>query len=257
MSTAPSCWPSQIRPPLEPATADAAAARRLLEACPVKDGFLPPDVCLDLAQAYGLSLPKSRLVHSADEAIGAAKEIGFPVAMKVVASQLTHKSDAGGVALGLSDAAQVREAYLQVTEQPKQTAPEADITGALVQAMLPPGQEVILGMVRDPQFGPLLMFGSGGVEVEGLRDTAFALPPLTPHELDQMLQSTWAGRRLEGYRHLKAGDRQTVADGLTALGQMALDLPSLMEVEINPLRVFARGQGASALDLRIRVATNL
>jgi acetyltransferase len=244
-------------PPLKPAVAHTEAARRTLETCPVKDGFLPPNICLELAQAYGLSVPKSRLVHSADEAAETSEEIGFPVALKIVASQLTHKSDVGGVALDLIDPAQVRAAYERVTEQPKQSAPDAEITGVLVQEMLPPGQEVILGMVRDPQFGPLLMFGSGGVEVEGLRDTAFALPPLTPHELDQMLGSTWAGRRLEGYRHLPAGDRQAVADGLTALGQMAIDLPTLMEVEINPLLVFARGKGASALDIRIRVGPSL
>ncbi len=242
---------------LEPPVADADAARQSLDLCPVKEGLLPPDVCLELAHAYGLSLPESRLAHSAEEAVEAAEEIGFPVAMKVVADQLTHKSEAGGVALDLADASQVRLAYINVTQRTKQAAPDAKITGVLVQAMLSRGQEVILGMVRDPQFGPLLMFGSGGVEVEGLRDTAFALPPLQPHELAKMLESTWAGRRLDGYRHLPAGDRQAVADGLAALGQMARDLPSLMEVEINPLRVFARGKGASALDIRIRVGSSL
>lgn len=244
------------QPPITPAVADPEGARSLLDACPVKDGFLPPDVCLGLAQAYGLPLPESRVAKTADQAVQAADEIGYPVALKVVARQLTHKSDAGGVALDLADASQVRSAFVQVTERPRQVSPDAEITGVMVQTMLPPGQEVILGMVRDPQFGPLLMFGSGGVEVEGLRDTAFALPPLTPHELDQLLSSTWAGRRLDGYRHLPAGDRQAVAEGLAALGQMALDLPTLLEIEINPMLVFAPGQGASALDVRIRTGSS-
>jgi acetyl coenzyme A synthetase (ADP forming)-like protein len=244
-------------PPLKPRLADADAARQRLDSCGITDGFLPPDVCYDLGAAYGLPLPESRLVTSAEAAAEAAGEIGFPVALKVVASGLTHKSDAGGVALGLTDATQVRTAFEEVTTRPKQAAPDAEITGVLVQTMQPPGQEVILGMVRDPQFGPLLMFGSGGIEVEGLRDTAFALPPLTSTELQKMLARTWAGRRLAGYRNLPAGDRQAVADGLVALGQMAVDLPSLMEVEINPLRVFPSNQGASALDVRMRVGPSL
>jgi acetyl coenzyme A synthetase (ADP forming)-like protein len=243
--------------PLTPAVADAGSARKRLEACTVKDGFLPPDVCLDIGRAYGLPLPESHLVRTADEAEEAAQSIGYPVAMKVVASRLTHKSDAGGVALNLADADQVRSAFVEVTEGPKRAVPDVHIEGALVQAMQPSGQEVILGMVRDPQFGPLLMFGSGGVEVEGLRDTAFALPPLSPHELEGMLDRTWAGRRMHGFRHLPPGDRQSVAEGLVALAQMAADLPFLMEVEINPLLVFSRGQGSSALDLRIRVKPDL
>jgi acetyl coenzyme A synthetase (ADP forming)-like protein len=251
------CLAQPDEPPLQPAGVDAEAARKRLQACGIEDGLLPPDVCLDLADAYNLPLPESRVVHSADEAVAAAQHIGFPVALKVISSQLTHKSDSGGVALGVTDADKVRAAYTTVTERPKQAAPQAEISGVLVQAMQAQGQEVILGMVRDPQFGPLLMFGSGGVEVEGLHDTAFALPPLTPHEMEGLFASTWAGRRLNGFRHLPPGDRQAVTGALVALGQMAADLPALMEVEINPLRVFGQGQGASALDVRMRVGRSL
>jgi acetyltransferase len=113
--------------------------------------------------------------------------------------------------------------------------------------------EVIVGMVRDEQFGPLLMFGSGGVEVEGMKDVAFALAPLSVRETETLIDSTWAGRRLRGYRARPPGDREGVIDALRRLGQLAVDFPEILEAEINPLRVFERGSGAVALDVRLRV----
>jgi len=121
--------------------------------------------------------------------------------------------------------------------------------------MLPPGQEVIVGAVADPQFGPLVMFGSGGVEVEGLRDVAFALAPLSRDDAERLLTSTWAGRRLSGYRHLPPADRDAVLDVLLRLAQLAADFPEIAEIEINPLRVFPAARGAVAVDARVRLQT--
>jgi acetyltransferase len=123
------------------------------------------------------------------------------------------------------------------------------------------GQEVIIGVVQDPQFGPLAMFGSGGVEVEGLKDVAFALAPVTQEEAEHMLESTWAGRKLGGYRHMPPADRAAVIDVLVRLSQLAADFsstsselgPHLAEIEINPLRVLAEGHGVFAVDVRARV----
>jgi acyl-CoA synthetase (NDP forming) len=138
-----------------------------------------------------------------------------------------------------------------------QTAvPQAKLDGVLVQPMIPDGQEVIVGVVRDPQFGPLLMFGSGGVEVEGLNDVAFALAPLTQTEAESLLQNTWAGRKLAGYRNVAAGDETAVKNIILRLGQLAADCPQLAEIEINPLRVFENGRGALALDVRARLVEN-
>ena len=119
--------------------------------------------------------------------------------------------------------------------------------------MLPAGQEVILGAIQDAQFGALVMFGSGGVEVEGLKDVAFSLAPLTIQDAQWMLENTWAGRRLRGYRNLPPADRQAVIDTLMRLSQLSADFPQLAEIEINPLRVFAHSQGAAALDVRMRL----
>jgi acetyltransferase len=119
--------------------------------------------------------------------------------------------------------------------------------------MIPPGQEVILGAVQDPQFGALVMFGSGGVEVEGLNDVAFALAPLQPSDAEELLERTWAGRKLHGYRSLPPADRNAVLDILMRLAKLATDFPQLIEIEINPLRVLSEGQGAFALDIRVRI----
>jgi acetyltransferase len=118
--------------------------------------------------------------------------------------------------------------------------------------MIPTGQEVITGAIQDPQFGPLVMFGSGGVEVEGLKDVAFALAPLTGEEAEHLLESTWAGRRLRGYRNLLPADQQAVLDVLLRLAQFAADFPKISEIEINPLRVLQQGEGAYAVDVRLR-----
>jgi acetyltransferase len=120
--------------------------------------------------------------------------------------------------------------------------------------MVPAGQEVIVGVKRDPQFGPLVMFGSGGVEVEGLKDVAFALAPLLPSEAEWLLQRTWAGRKLAGFRSIPPADREAVLEILQRLAQLAFDLPEIAEIEINPLRALAPGQGAVALDVRVKLA---
>jgi acetyltransferase len=121
--------------------------------------------------------------------------------------------------------------------------------------MAPRGQDVIVGVVRDSQFGPLVMFGSGGVEVEGLQDVAFALAPLSRREAKALIEATWGGRKLSGFRNLPPADRQAVIDVIQRMGQLMIDLPEVTEVEINPLRVLPDGQGALALDVRLRRAS--
>jgi acyl-CoA synthetase (NDP forming) len=217
-------------------------------------GFLGQDAVAQLLDAYGIPAPRVELAHSAREALVIAEQLGFPVALKVASADIPHKSDVGGVLLGLGDAASVNEGFAAILRNARAAHPHADIRGAYVQRMLPPGQEVIVGAVQDAQFGPLVMFGSGGVEVEGLHDVAFGLGPLSHDEAAQMLDGTWAGRKLTGYRNLVAADRVAVIDVVLRLAQLATDLPAIAEIEINPLRVLAEGQGAVAVDVRIRIA---
>ncbi len=217
------------------------------------NGWLAPLETNALLRAYGIPIPTSCLAHSPQEAVEAALQAGFPVAMKIESPEITHKTDVGGVLLNLEDEASVRRGYIKLVENIQRERPEALILGVQVQQMVPAGQEVIVGAVRDAQFGPLVMFGSGGVEVEGLKDVAFALAPLTNEEASHLLESTWAGRKLSGFRNLPPADRQAVLNTLFRLAHLASDFPQIAEVEINPLRVLPQNQGAYALDVRVRV----
>jgi len=156
------------------------------------------------------------------------------------------------VLLDIQDAGAVREGYELVMQRARAARPNARLDGVLLQQMAGQGQEVIAGMVRDPQFGPMMMFGLGGTEVEGLKDVAFELAPLSVQEADGMLAHTWAGRKLDGFRNILPADRQAATDVLVRLSQLAMHVPELAEVEINPLRVLAPGSGALAIDVRVR-----
>ena len=178
---------------------------------------------------------------------------GAAFALKIVSDDIPHKSDIGGVQLNLVGEERIRQAYAEIMEKARQHAPAARLSGLLIQPMLQEGQDVIIGAIQDSQFGAIAMFGSGGVEVEGLKDVAFGLAPLTGEEAEHMLESTWAGRKLRGFRNLDPADRAAVRETLLRLAQLAADLPELAEVEVNPLRVLAAGQGAFALDTRMRL----
>ena len=216
---------------------------------------MPQEVANGLLAAYGIPTVQPQLAENADEAVTLAEKMGYPVVLKVASPDISHKSDVGGVLLNLRDADTVREGYEAITERARLARPTARLEGAHVQRMLPPGQEVIVGVVSDPQFGPMVMFGSGGVEVEGLKDVTFALAPLSQREAEEMLSATWAGRKLNGFRSLPAADREAVMAILARLAQLALDFPEIAEIEINPVRALPGKGGAFAIDVRARLAS--
>ena len=211
---------------------------------------LPAEVLFSLLAAYGIPVLPEVLVGTASEAAATARQTGFPVALKIASPDIPHKSDVNGILLNLHDEFQVEAGYRQIVENAYLARPQAQIRGVTVQRMAPSGQEVIVGAVQDAQFGPLAMFGSGGVEVEGLKDVSFGLAPLTSQEADEMIDSTWAGQKLRGFRSLPPADRQSAREVLLRLAQLAADFPALTELEINPLRVLPENQGAYALDAR-------
>jgi acetyl coenzyme A synthetase (ADP forming)-like protein len=217
------------------------------------NGFVPPEISLEILEAYGIPTTKMVLARESQEAVLQARKIGYPVALKVASPDIPHKSDVGGVILNLEDDDAVRVGFDAIIHRSRQAHPVALINGVHIQRMVPPGQEVIVGAVQDPQFGALVMFGAGGIEAEGLNDVFFALAPLTLLEAEQMLQSTWAGRKLGGFRNFPAADRDAVVNCLTRLAQLAADHSQLAEIEINPLRVLQAGQGVVAVDVRIRI----
>jgi acetyltransferase len=231
---------------------DFQAAQALLASLPPgsANGILPQEVALGLMQAYRIPLPPSGLAHSAQEAVALARQLGYPVALKIVSGEIAHKSDVGGVLLNVSGDEAVARGFTAVMENSRAAHPQAQVASVHVQPMLLEGQDVIIGAVQDSQFGPLVMFGSGGVEVEGLRDVAFALAPLTREDASYLIDQTWAGRKLHGYRNIPAGDREAVIAALLRLAQLAADFPRLAEIEINPLRVLPGSRGVLALDVR-------
>jgi acetyltransferase len=203
----------------------------------------------ELAAAYGIPVAPMKRAASADQAVSIARGLGFPLVMKIASPDILHKSDAGGVLLNLASEEAVYFGYTKVIENARSAHPQARIEGVSLQKQAPPGQEVIVGMTRDPQFGALLMFGSGGVEVEGLKDVAFALGPLTQAEAESLMRRTWAGRKLDGFRNIPPADQSAVAQVLVRLSQLVEEHPEITEIEINPLRALAKG--AIALDIRM------
>ena len=216
-------------------------------------GFISQEDAFDLMNAYGIPTVQPQLAQTAHQAADLAQEMGFPVALKIASPQITHKSDVGGVLLHLQNPQEVENGFAKVIENSQAALPDADLLGVLVQRMIPAGQDVIIGAIQDPQFGALVMFGSGGIEVEELKDVQFALAPLSIKEAKQMLADTWAGKKLHGFRNLPPADQGAVVDVLLRLAQLACDYPRLAEIEINPLSVLEQGKGAFAVDVRVRL----
>jgi acetyltransferase len=207
----------------------------------------------ELLAAYGIQIAPIKLAHTAAEAAAIANELGFPVVMKIASPDILHKSDVGGVALNVKSTKEVLSGYALLIERVKIAKPDALLEGVHVQRQISSGQEIIIGAVRDAQFGPLVMFGSGGVEAEGLRDVAFALAPLTSLEAQKMMRSTWAGRKLDGFRNIPPADKSAVQDILIKLSWLVLEHPEIAEFEINPL--VALSSGAVAVDSRIKFSS--
>lgn len=232
---------------------DLERAHRIVDAAQVgSDGFLDPQSSAELAACAGIATPPSRICTNLDQAFSFAESNGYPVALKIADPSVTHKSDAGGVRLNLISVGSLTTAFdeLQRLKAPDGSAQRP----LLIQTMAGPGQDVILGATQDATFGTLLMFGSGGVEVEALGDVSFALGPVTDSDCERLLDETWAGRRLRGFRNLPPADREQTQQAIVRLGLLAEGLSDqVADIEINPLRVFGSGSGVLALDVRVRV----
>jgi acetyltransferase len=202
-----------------------------------------------LIAAWGIPVTREQLVHSAEAAVEAAQTIGYPVALKVDSPAILHKTEAGVIRLGVSDAAQVRTAFAEVMANAVGSAPEAAISGVLVQEMIPDGVEVIAGILYDDQLGPLLLFGTGGVMVEVYDDVAMRHCPITRPEALTMIAEVKGARLLQGFRGRPAADIDALADTLVRVSHLAAQLDgTLAELDINPLMVLPAGKGVKAVD---------
>ncbi|MGW4823755.1 acetate--CoA ligase family protein [Streptomyces sp. NPDC004227] len=207
-----------------------------------------------IADAYGIATPGEALARDADEAVAHAGAFDGPVVLKIVSPDILHKTDAGGVVVGLHTADEVRAAFDRIIANAKKYDPKARITGVQVQQMLPPGQEVIIGAVTDPTFGKVVAFGLGGVLVEVLKDVTFRLAPVAEDEAASMLDSIGAAEILRGVRGAPAMDREALAEQIRRVSQLVTDFPEIAEVDLNP--VIATPEGALAADIRVILAEN-
>ncbi|HKG93504.1 MAG TPA: acetate--CoA ligase family protein [Gemmatimonadaceae bacterium] len=206
---------------------------------------------LELVAAYGIPTAPARLARSADDAARIAAELGYPVVMKVVSPQVVHKTDVGGVRVGIGNEEEARATFREILADVAAGAPGARVDGVLVQRMLRGGRETVAGITRDPSFGPLVMFGLGGIFVEVLRDVLFRVAPITALDAEDMVRGVRGVRLLEGVRGAARADFASLERALLSLSRLAADFPEIAELDINPLLAFP--DGAVAVDARVMV----
>ena len=197
----------------------------------------------------GINCTDTQLAATKEAAVELSEEIGFPVVLKISSVDITHKSDAGGVKVNLKDRAEVENAFDEIMTSAKEKFPDADIEGVSVQSMAKPGIEIIVGMTKDAQFGPVLMFGLGGVFVEVLKDVAFRIVPLEKRDASEMIREIKGYKLLEGYRGQDPADIPFLEDMLLKLSELVDKTEGIAEIDMNP--VFAYKQGAVVVDARI------
>ncbi len=210
----------------------------------------------EILEAYGLKIPRSEIAATPQDAVAVATDIGYPVVLKIASPDILHKTDVGGVKVGLNSPSDVQDAFELMVYRAQRYVPEARIWGCLVQEMAPQGGlEVLVGMNRDPQFGPLVTFGLGGIYVETLKDVTFRIAPFSRQEAWQMLKEIRAHALLDGVRGNPPVDKEAIVDTLLRMGQLVQDFTEIAEFDINPLIVYPEGMGALAIDMRL-VLTN-
>ena len=198
---------------------------------------------------YGISVNKFDIATNKNEAVAQAEKIGYPIVLKIVSPDIIHKSDAGGVKVNLKNATDVEAAFKTIMDNAKKYKADAKIVGVIVQEMAPQGTEVIIGAIKDPQFGQTLMFGLGGIFVELLKDVNFRIAPITVQDAKEMITQLKAFPLLNGYRGAKPADIDTLTKILCNVSKMILDNPEIKELDLNP--VMSYPNGAKAVDARI------
>ncbi|MGB2764770.1 MAG: acetate--CoA ligase family protein [Candidatus Aminicenantaceae bacterium] len=245
-------WLKRPQTGIKKFSVNKAKARKIIDSVK-KEGrhFLLEEESYEVLRAYHFPVIKSLLAENENQAEEAAQKIGFPVVLKIASPDVLHKFDFGGVKLNLRNKNEVRKAYQEILKNVLAKKPEAKITGMLVEEMASPGKEIILGMNRDPQFGPILMFGLGGIYVEALEDVTFRLAPIRELTATKMITSTKTYKILEGFRGEPAYDIKVIAECLKRLSQLVTDFEDIKELDINPLFVYEKGKGCTIVDARI------
>lgn len=211
----------------------------------------------EILSAYGFRVPPTELAEGPEQAIEIAGRLGYPVVLKIASPEILHKTDVGGVKVGLEKPSEVRDAFDLIMYRARRYLPDARLWGCAVQKMVPSGLEMLIGMNRDPQFGPLVTCALGGIFVEILKDAAFRLAPFSREEAETMLSELRASALLSGVRGQRPVDRDALVEALLRIGQLVLDFPEIEELDINPFVVYEQGQGGIALDMRLILSSQM
>jgi acetate---CoA ligase (ADP-forming) len=248
-------WQEEVAPPYESLDLDTHRVLEVFERVR-RDGRLTigDAEARTILEAYRIPVPPSKLCRNAEEAVVFADEIGYPVVMKIASPDILHKTDIGGVRLNVRGATDVKDSFDLITFRATRYMPEAEIWGCNVQLQVHGGREVIIGMNRDPQFGPLVMFGLGGIYVEALKDVTFRIAPFSRQDAMEMMREMRSYNLLRGVRGEARSDLKAIADTLLKVSQLVVDFPDIVEMDINPLMVFEDGKGAMGIDMRLVLA---
>ncbi len=211
--------------------------------------FLTEPICEEILASYNIPTPPAQLAKNREDAIKFAKKIDFPVVLKVVSNQIIHKSDAGGVIVGVKNEDEVVKAFDKILQNAKDYNPKAEIEGIYVQKMAPAGREVIIGAVKDKQFGQVVMFGLGGILVEVFKDVVFRVAPINKDEAYEMINEIKGLPILKGVRGEKPIDFDCLSETIASISQLVVDLPQIAQLDINPIRVYPKK--LYAVDARI------
>jgi acetyltransferase len=206
-----------------------------------------------IAEAYGIPVAKIRLATSSEEAKTLAEELGYPVVMKIASPDIVHKSDIGGIKVGLKTPEEVEAAFVEIVENARKHVPKAIVYGVDIQELAEKGKELIIGCSRDIQFGPLIMFGAGGIYVNYLKDIAFRLAPMTRRDAGELIMETKMGTMLQGVRGELPSDIPTIQDTILRISQLVSDFSNIVELDINPAFAYEKGKGVSAVDVKITI----
>jgi acetyltransferase len=245
-------WRQSPAPEIESFDADRDRVRRVLAQARGEGRVVVGEAeAWEIMEAYGIRTPQTCLAHDADGAACLAEEIGYPVAVKIASPDILHKTDIGGVTLNLASGEEVRRAFDLMIYRADRYMPDAEIWGCVVQEMVHGGREVIAGMSRDPHFGPLMMFGLGGIYVEALRDVSFRVAPLDRRGAREMIDAIRGHNVLRGVRGELPSDLTALSGALLRLGQLAIEFPEIAELDVNPIVVFEEGQGVTGIDMRL------
>ncbi|MEM2298136.1 MAG: acetate--CoA ligase family protein [Thermofilaceae archaeon] len=231
---------------------DRAGARSIVEKALAEGrNALTPFEAAQLAKCYGIPVLEKRLTTSEEEAVRVAEEIGYPVVLEVESPQIIHKTEVGGILLDLKSSEEVAKGYKTIMTNVKEKAPHAEVKGIVVRRMAPRGLEVLVGMHRDPFFGPVIAFGSGGILVELVKDVVFRVAPVSLEDAEEMVKKTKAYMMMSGFRGQAELDVNAVIDTLLRVSQLAMDVPEISDIDINPLFVYEKGKGGLAIDVKV------